>query len=621
MFNQFFQLQSNPFSSTPPAENYGYLPFSHRVVLQKLNNDLDKSKGLLLLIGATGIGKSTLVKVLLEKYREKNARVALKDLTPEMHLRLIEQDYTEAILKSLSDGSSTKENKSATTVFLLDNPENLSYSFLKILLLKVAECNLNNKSTLLILTGRPQFEAVIKTLHAELSQPLDIKSYLLMHLKRQQVKNYISHRLFSAGYPSNYLFSDEAIEQVTELSKGIPRIINNICSLSIFRASSNKISVIDGKTVRQSAEFLFSAENAPDTKENLKKTNFDSIQFRYLDYEMGESLNQIKTTSSPITFDANDSAEKKPGSSSINEIAAKQQSASTAFKEQDFRVDPVTKKHVTPKIIPELASNPAPQSDTSAKSMASLSSAVAAEVEIKSKESVYNTSFFNSNFKKIIKETTLIILFVALIMVINPQKKTPASIPAKSHSKSTVPIGVIDVNALLADGIKRDRYQELDRIIARAKELENKKIIASKLYGQNYWLNIALLAKNKEKDILVSNASSLSGEKHLSGKEKKQSLFQEASLKFSQTKMETAILDKKAVIPKVPVNNSLSLSYLLFPEDAGYIPNSINIEFYKQFFAIASTPASNADQMLYYANVNRIIATDPLSILVLTDEQ
>lgn len=642
MYNQFFGLISNPFSNTPPSDNYSYLPFSHRVILQTLTNDLHKSTGLLLLIGASGIGKSTLLKALQENYDDGNGKAVLRDLAPQ----LLKPSNTDKILNTFSNEISVEKNINTATVFLLDGTSNLNHSFLKTLLGKVADCNLNYRPTLLILTGQPQLEAEIKALQSVLSIPLDTKSFFLKPLEKRQVKNYISHHLLSTGCPENQLFSDQAIQQITQLSKGIPRAINNICSLSILQASSNESKVIDEEIINQAAESLVIVKNTPEIKDTLISIDSDSIQTQSLGSDINEPPKQINIapTRTP-TISANDPTEElaknKVASITINDSVHRNhfnesrvidketvnQTAEPLFTDEntpeikealipidsdaiqtqylDSDINELPKQiKISPTRTPTISAN------TSIEELAKRKAAsitVNDADKIDSQDSVLNYLFFESITLKKVLAIVPLILLIAFLGWANPQNIKPVSTPAKHRPDSIKDALRSDFIPLLTENeLERSRHQEIDKIIERLNKPSNKNIAFSAFHKEFQLLHTELQIKNKEND-----------KEHLLAKVTKSPPFQKSNVKNSQTISEASSPRLILTAQKAPIKNQFPVSYKLTPKEASETSDSDNTEFLKIFFG-GAIPVDDSHQLSYEEKFITATVLDHLSILTLS---
>ncbi len=271
MYNKFFQFQLNPFSQTPPSQS-AFLSTKHQSALNLLIKEVDnQSSAVFLVLGTMGVGKSSLIKALIENFASKNGNEVIKHLNPNSRLQLSASDpiHTVMIMKLFSEACSLNADLQQSTVFILDNANNFTDYFLENLLSKVVERNKNKQPTLLILTGQAKLESRIQNFKTKKHSTQIIKSLLLEPLNTIEINDYINHRLFCANYSKDSLFTDEAIQYIAEISKGIPWLINTICSVSIFQASNNKYDSINKETVEIATEFCFLAKDYPEEKERV----------------------------------------------------------------------------------------------------------------------------------------------------------------------------------------------------------------------------------------------------------------------------------------------------------------------------------------------------------------
>jgi len=271
MYNTFFQLKSNPFSQAQPLSSV-FLPTTHRLALELLTKEINKSSRIFILRGAIGVGKSCLIKALVESFSNKS-EVVFNHLNPASRLQLSVPEHNQLIMKSFTDICLNTANQQAT-IFILDNANKFSTNFLKGLLNKIAEQN-KNQPTMLILTGPPDLKSQIKNLNLKKQTSQLIKTLSLNPLNDEEITDYINYRLSCSGYSKNSLFTDKAIESVAELSKGIPWLINTICGVCLFQASLDKQMEIEKETVKKATEFCFLPETIFDNQDT-KKSDFSS---------------------------------------------------------------------------------------------------------------------------------------------------------------------------------------------------------------------------------------------------------------------------------------------------------------------------------------------------------
>lgn len=101
-----------------------------------------------------------------------------------------------------------------------------------------------------ILLGQLALRSRLKTGGFEaLNQRLRFR-YALEGLSQEETAEYIKHRLRAAGIDEN-IFQPDALKQIFLAAQGIPREINNLCTLALLKAQSTNASSIDAKLVRQ----------------------------------------------------------------------------------------------------------------------------------------------------------------------------------------------------------------------------------------------------------------------------------------------------------------------------------------------------------------------------------
>jgi hypothetical protein len=101
--------------------------------------------------------------------------------------------------------------------------------------------------------GLPDLEESLKQ-----DEPLNQRVALRLRLQYMNIEStekYIKHRLKVAG-ATKMLFTREAVEEIQRYSKGIPRVINNICDNSLLEGMLGKAEVIDRTIVEKVAQEL-----------------------------------------------------------------------------------------------------------------------------------------------------------------------------------------------------------------------------------------------------------------------------------------------------------------------------------------------------------------------------
>ena len=260
MIHQFFGLSEQPFGVTPDPR-YLYLAQGHREALASMFYGIEANRGFLALIAKPGMGKTTLLFHLLEKFRysartafifqtQCNSRDLLRFLLAELGIASQEDDLVrmhEQFNRYLLEESSAGRR----VIVVIDEAQNLEPSVMETVRLLSNFETPRGKLLQIILAGQPELATTLS--RSSLSQLRQrISSFNgLDPLSPQDVSRFIDHRLQVARYQGPPLFSDKAKIMIANLSEGIPRNINSLCfgALSLARALHRR--TIDADIVRE----------------------------------------------------------------------------------------------------------------------------------------------------------------------------------------------------------------------------------------------------------------------------------------------------------------------------------------------------------------------------------
>jgi len=250
---EFFNLGEDPFGLTPDS-SYFYPSKMHNEVLASLDYAVEQKEGFSLIIGEPGTGKTTILKILIERWKEK-AEIALV-MTP----RLSPEELLQAVLDDLSIHlQTTNKNETIKTfrdflidrslagkrvIIVIDEAQNLSDDSLEELRLLSNLETEKEKLLQIILVGQPEIQRRLSSDGLrQLDQRITIRA-TLRPLTQVETSDYITFRLIKAGKGSA-IFDEKAKKSIYKLSSGVPRLINLITSRSMMVAylgTSHQIS-------------------------------------------------------------------------------------------------------------------------------------------------------------------------------------------------------------------------------------------------------------------------------------------------------------------------------------------------------------------------------------------
>jgi|694.fasta_scaffold03163_12 type II secretory pathway predicted ATPase ExeA len=272
MYEEHWQLDGRPFENNVGKSSLGksdaYYPAEcHQAGLLKLLYAIENHRGLALLTGPTGIGKSLLIQLLKTRLPETASpllTIAYPALNPNELVRYIAQSlnpadearvYTDTADAILSIRNSLRRyvEQGRRPVLVFEEAHLLeSYNGLETarLLLNVLSDEIDGESAwTMIFSGLPTLLAQINR-YQPLDERLAVKC-LLNPFSADETTSYIQHRVRVCGGDAERIFSSEAIESIHMLAGGIPRRINRLCDLALmlgFAEDRQQISadIIDG---------------------------------------------------------------------------------------------------------------------------------------------------------------------------------------------------------------------------------------------------------------------------------------------------------------------------------------------------------------------------------------
>jgi general secretion pathway protein A len=234
-----------------PESDLLFMTETHREAMSGLYYSILKRKGIAVLTGDAGTGKTTILRAIASSIGGSRAHMSVifnPTLTPSEFLEM-------ALLQfGLRDFGASKAQRlmalekflneslaqNIVPVLVIDEAHKLSTVVLEeVRLLTNYEAD-EGKLLQLVMIGQNELEAIFsRTDLRQLKQRVAIW-LTIRPLQRQEVKEYIEYRWNHAGGEAHELpFGSEEIARITDASQGIPRVINAICDNALLSAFSD----------------------------------------------------------------------------------------------------------------------------------------------------------------------------------------------------------------------------------------------------------------------------------------------------------------------------------------------------------------------------------------------
>lgn len=260
LYTEQFNLRERPFTLLPDPDFIYWTPV-HRRAYAILEYGILTRAPITVVTGEVGAGKTTLVQKLLKSLPDNvtlglisNAQGGRGELLRWVlyALDVDTQGATEyvSLFQVLQSFLVEEYAKGRRSILVIDEAQNLSVEGLEELRM-LTNINANKDELLqLVLVGQPELRDTIRRPELRQFAQRVVANFHLTGMDQATVSAYISHRLKVAGGRGNE-FTKQACERVWEVSRGIPRLVNQICDFAMVYAATAKEPLVLSSVVDQ----------------------------------------------------------------------------------------------------------------------------------------------------------------------------------------------------------------------------------------------------------------------------------------------------------------------------------------------------------------------------------
>jgi type II secretory pathway predicted ATPase ExeA len=260
MFQTYYGFQRLPFSrDIPPADLF---PAEGQTELFARLTYLTKERGLGLLTGETGCGKSTAVRRFTASL-DANRYLVIYLANPLLGVSGLYRDFLTALgheppfsrPKMVTRIRSVLEdlllNKHRTPLLIIDEAQFLPDTAFEQLRLLFSSHMDSQSLGALLLVGQTELRRTLRLASHEAFFQRLTTSFHLPPLDLAQSLAYIRHNIQFSGYKGSTLFSDDALTRIYDYTKGIPRQINRLCTTALLVGVTEQKQILEESTIRK----------------------------------------------------------------------------------------------------------------------------------------------------------------------------------------------------------------------------------------------------------------------------------------------------------------------------------------------------------------------------------
>ncbi len=279
MYEQFFGFRERPFDLTPNPR-FVVMTAAHREALSNLEYGILSRKGITMLLGEAGTGKTTVIRTAIERQPTRVWCVHIPNpaLTRDEFVEMLATKFELSEQARVSKATLLHELEALllqrraageTTVLIIDEAQSLPHDLLEeVRLLANIETD-EEKLLSVIIAGQPELSARLNDDSLrQLKQRVALRCELGV-LSLPETAAYLAGRIRAAGGVGAQVFTREAVTLMHDRSHGIPRTINVLADNALLSAFAVGERPVTRQTVLDVCQD-FDLQHAADATEDVE---------------------------------------------------------------------------------------------------------------------------------------------------------------------------------------------------------------------------------------------------------------------------------------------------------------------------------------------------------------
>jgi len=266
VYLKFFNLKEFPFA-VGADPRFFYESGIHAEALANMQYVVEQRKGMVVITGEVGAGKTFLSSILADRLERvaqvvmithppDSAKQLLRAVAEGLDIKTTRVDDKLDLVAQLEKSLERLYRRGKLVAALFDEAQDMPDEALEQIRLLSNLEEEHRKLLQIVLSGQPELKTRLEAPALRQSRQRITVRFHIPPLAPGEVAAYIEHRLRTAGAPPEVRFDDEAAQAVERYSHGIPRLINAVCDYALLAGFMRETHLIDGDCVERAVAQL-----------------------------------------------------------------------------------------------------------------------------------------------------------------------------------------------------------------------------------------------------------------------------------------------------------------------------------------------------------------------------